>query len=92
MTETEKQAKIFKALGDPTRLRIVEILCGGEKCVCKIIPETNKSQPTVSIHLRILTEAGLLKHRKEGLSVYYKLSNPEIKKLMRCCKKISAAK
>jgi ArsR family transcriptional regulator len=84
----EKQAKLFKALGDPTRLLIVEMLLKEELCVCKIIPNTGKSQPTVSAHLKVLHEAGLVKSRREGLSVYYFLSDDKIKDLLSVSKKI----
>jgi DNA-binding transcriptional ArsR family regulator len=76
------QVRVFKSLGEPTRLKIVRLLSGGELCVCKIIPETGKSQPTVSAHLKILYDAGLVKSRKEGLSVYYSLSGDWIKELL----------
>ena len=84
----EKQAKLFKALGDPTRLLIVEMLLKGELCVCKIIPNTCKSQPTVSAHLKVLHEAGLVKSRREGLSVYYFLADDAIGDLLSVSKKI----
>jgi len=64
----ENEVKILKALADETRLTIVEVLKGGkEKCVYEIIPVTGKSQPTVSQHLKILREAGILKFRKGPL-------------------------
>jgi len=78
--DMEKQVKLFKALGDPTRLLIVEMLLKGEMCACRIMPATGKSQPTVSAHLRILREAGVLKCRREGLSVYYSLADDKIKR------------
>ena len=90
--DSEKEVKIFKALGDPTRLRIIEMLSSGEKCVCKIIPNTGKSQPTVSAHLKILYEAGLVKYRKEGISVYYSLADKKIKNLLQLSKKINNKK
>jgi ArsR family transcriptional regulator len=86
--DLERQVKLFKALGDPTRLMIVEMLLKGEMCVCKIIPSTGKSQPTVSAHLKILSEAGILKSRKEGLSVFYCLADEKIKDLLADAKKI----
>jgi ArsR family transcriptional regulator len=76
------EIKIFKALSDETRLSIVEFLKEGEKCVCKIIPMTGKSQPTVSQHLRILSEAGILESRKEGTSVYYKIKDKRVIKVL----------
>jgi DNA-binding transcriptional ArsR family regulator len=86
--ELDKQVKVLKALGDPTRLKIIKMLSHGEKCVCKIIPETGKSQPTTSTHLRILHEAGLVKSRKEGLSVYYRLADNEVVNLLKAVEKI----
>jgi len=75
------EVKLFKALADETRLSIVEFLEDGEKCVCKIIPmtgKTGKSQPTVSQHLRILSEAGILESRKEGTNIYYKIRDRKV--------------
>jgi ArsR family transcriptional regulator len=89
---SEKEVKIFKALGDPTRLRIIEMLSSGEKCVCKIIPDTGKSQPTVSAHLKVLHEAGLVKSCKEGISVYYCLTDEKIKELLKISKRINKRK
>ncbi|ODS36675.1 MAG: hypothetical protein A7316_02515 [Candidatus Altiarchaeales archaeon WOR_SM1_86-2] len=63
----ENEVKILKALADETRITIVEFLKGKEKCVYEIIPITGKSQPTVSQHLKILREAGILKFRKGPL-------------------------
>jgi len=86
--DTEKQVKVFKALGDPTRLKIIKMLANCEKCVCEIIPSTGKSQPTTSAHLKILHEAGLVKSRKEGLSVYYRLTAESIKELLKAAEKV----
>ncbi len=61
---------MFKALGDSTRLRILELIKNGEKCICEIIPYTGKSQPTVSQHLRILRQANLVEQRKEGTNIW----------------------
>ncbi len=61
---------VFKALGDSTRLRILELIKNGEKCICEIIPYTGKSQPTVSQHLRILRQANLVEQRKEGTNIW----------------------
>jgi ArsR family transcriptional regulator len=88
MDSLERQVKVFKALGDPTRLRILKMLARCEKCVCEIIPATGKSQPTTSAHLKILHEAGLLKSRKEGLSVYYRLADSPLKSLLKAAEKI----
>ena len=60
------EVDVFKALADPTRLRILECVKNGEKCICEIIPYTGKSQPNVSQHLKILKNAGLIDDRKDG--------------------------
>lgn len=70
--------EIFKALSDPTRLKILELIKNDEKCICEIIPETQKSQPTISQHLRILRNANLIKQRKEGTNIWITASNDQI--------------
>ncbi|MCD6241585.1 winged helix-turn-helix transcriptional regulator, partial [Candidatus Bathyarchaeota archaeon] len=60
------KAKVFKALADPVRLKIIEFLRDGEKCVCEIIPHVDIAQPLVSRHLKILRDSGLVRVRKEG--------------------------
>ena len=67
-------AERFKALGDPTRVAIVNRLAGaGEVCVCAFVGELGLSQPTVSHHLRILREAGLVEASRRGTWAYYRL-------------------
>lgn len=68
-----KTETILKALGDPTRLQIVKFLRGGEKCACEIVPHTNKSQPNVSLHLKVLKNAGILEERRDGQKIFYKI-------------------
>ena len=69
---------IFKALGDSTRLKIVEFLLNGEKCVCEIFPHVKRTQSTVSIQLGKLEDSGILQSRKEGQKVFYKLKDHRI--------------
>ena len=71
-------AGLFKALGDPTRLEIVGMLAdaGGELCVCEIEPRFDLSQPTISHHLRLLREAGIVRAQRRGSWVYYAI-DPE---------------
>lgn len=67
-------ARMFKALGDPVRLRILSLIAsheGGECCVCDISPAFEVSQPTISHHLKTLREAGLLDCERRGTWVYY---------------------
>lgn len=67
--------KVMKALRDPNRVKIVKMLQHGELCVCEIQEALGVSQPTVSKHVKILEEAGLLDSRKDGLWVHYSLNN-----------------
>jgi len=70
------KAKIFKTLGDPNRVKILEILRTGERCQCEIIPILNQSQPTVSRHLKLLEDIGLIQSWKDGTRVIYKVIDP----------------
>ena len=78
----------FKALSDPTRLRILDYIREGEKCICEIIPYTGKSQPCVSQHLKVLNHAGLINERKDGTKIMIKVSNAEIFKIINQVKKM----
>jgi ArsR family transcriptional regulator len=76
LAEDERSALAarFKALGDPARVAIVNRLAGaGEVCVCAFVDDLGLSQPTVSHHLRILREAGLVEARRNGTWAYYRL-------------------
>ncbi|MBY6413309.1 helix-turn-helix transcriptional regulator [Rhodococcus sp. BP-252] len=67
-------ARMFKALGDPVRLRLLSLVAsheGGEACVCDISPQFDLSQPTISHHLKVLRETGLLDCERRGTWVYY---------------------
>jgi len=86
--DVKNEVKIFKALADKTRLRIVEFLKNGERCVCEIIPITDKSQPAVSQHLRILSEANILESRKEGTNIYYRVKNKKFMEIIQMLREI----
>ncbi len=79
----EKKAAILKALAQPTRLRILEMLKGGERCVCEMYPELGQEQPNISKHLNMMKQAGILDSRKEGLRVIYWIKNPEVLEILR---------
>ena len=66
-------AGIFKALGDENRIRILKMLRGGEKCACKLLDELNISQPTLSHHMKILCDSGIVKGRKDGKWMHYSI-------------------
>jgi ArsR family transcriptional regulator len=76
--EAASTAALFKALGDPARVRIVNLLAsrGGEVCSCELEPALGLSQPTVSHHLKKLTDAGLLQREQRGKWAYFSL-DPE---------------
>lgn len=72
----EALAKVFKALGDPVRLRLLSLIAsraGGEVCVCDLTPAFELSQPTISHHLKLLKQAGLIDSERRGTWVYYRL-------------------
>ncbi len=74
----EFKSRIFKVISHPNRVKILEILRKGENCQCEIIPLIDQSQPTVSRHLKLLEEAGLLVSRKEGTKMFYKVVDDRV--------------
>jgi ArsR family transcriptional regulator, arsenate/arsenite/antimonite-responsive transcriptional repressor len=84
---------IFKALSEETRLRVLKLLDHGELCVCDIVAALDMIQPKVSFHLAVLKEAGLIKDRKQGKWVHYKIDDSDIFKrflLLSTLERISA--
>jgi DNA-binding transcriptional ArsR family regulator len=80
---SEVKSKIFKALADSIRLRMLGLLSSREMCVCEVMVALDLTQPTASHHLRILENVGLVKDRKEGKWVFYSIANPELLEGMR---------
>jgi DNA-binding transcriptional ArsR family regulator len=76
------EVKLLKALGDETRVKIVQCLLDGELCACALVPAVGKAQPTVSQHLKILEEAGVLKSRRVGKNIWYKIKSKEAREIM----------
>jgi ArsR family transcriptional regulator len=72
------RADILKALAQPTRLKIIEFLRDGERCVCEIFPAIGEEQSNTSRHLVLMLTSGILSRRKEGLKIYYAIKHPEI--------------
>ena len=81
--EAEATAATFRALADPTRVKIFNLLARGEEpvCVCDFLPSLELSQPTVSHHLKKLTDAGLLEREQRGKWAYYTLSGEALERL-----------
>ncbi len=69
----ERIINLLNAMNDPTRLKILEFLLNGEKCVCEIFPHVKRTQSTTSTQLAKLTKAGILKSRKDGKKVFYRI-------------------
>ncbi|WP_459931301.1 ArsR/SmtB family transcription factor [Desulfosporosinus burensis] len=73
-TKYENNAKVFKALSDPNRLIIIEMLQSRERCACEILEDLNISQSTLSHHMKMLCDSGLVGYRRHGKWMYYSLS------------------
>ena len=85
----QNNAKVFKAFCDENRLMILEMLQSGEKCACHLLDNLNISQSTLSHHMKVLIECGLVEARKCGTWNYYKISNESAKELIKFIKSIT---
>ena len=83
-TMAEAKAEIFKALGHPSRLTMVEALGKGPRCVCDLVEMVPGSQPTISRHLDVLLKAGVVRRRREGVKMIYELATPCILRTLPC--------
>lgn len=79
--DERKTALVFKALADENRIHILKLLRSGEKCACKLLEELNISQPTLSHHMKILCDAGIVTGRKEGKWMHYSICCEGAKKI-----------
>jgi ArsR family transcriptional regulator len=81
--EAEATAELFKALGDPTRVKIVNLIATASEavCACEFNEQLELAQPTVSHHLKKLTEAGLLEREQRGKWAYFSLKREAVEKL-----------
>jgi len=86
------RALIFKALSDPTRLMIVDMLSCGELCACLILEKFRITQPTLSYHMKNLCDCGLVVGRKEGKWTYYSLNGRTVKTLRTFLEEITTTK
>ena len=78
----ELESDFLKTLAQPTRLKILYFLRDGEQCQCKIIPQMKEDQSNISRHLAHMRDAGILESRREGISVYYKIKDKRIFRLL----------
>jgi ArsR family transcriptional regulator len=81
--QAERMAAVAKALGDPIRLQLVDVLRRhpGQACVCELVPLFDLSQPTVSHHLRVLRDAGIVGSERRGLWSFYYVNPDSLKEL-----------
>ncbi|HOV51727.1 MAG TPA: metalloregulator ArsR/SmtB family transcription factor [Methanothrix sp.] len=77
-TVSDLRLKIFCALADPVRLDLIEYLSGSERCVCEILPAFRRSQSSISKHLNVLYQAGILDRRIEGKRTLYSIKDPHV--------------
>ncbi len=75
---TTARAEILKAIAQPTRLKIIEFLRDGERCVCEIFPAITEEQSNTSRHLNLMQGCGILAKRKDGIKIMYRLKHPEV--------------
>ena len=75
-------SKMLKAMSDPKRLRIVDMLSCGELCACEILEEFHITQPTLSHDMRVLVEAGIVRDRREGKNIYYTLDTEKLNAIL----------
>jgi ArsR family transcriptional regulator len=74
----ELKAEILKALAQPTRLKILELLRNGERCICEIVPAINGEQSNISRHISLMQKSHLVTTRKDGVKVMVKVKDTEI--------------
>ena len=78
----ELKAEILKALAQPTRLKILECLRGGERCICEIVPAVNGEQSNISRHISLMQKSRLITTRKDGVKVMVKVRDSKIFDIM----------
>jgi ArsR family transcriptional regulator len=88
----EEKAKVLKALGHPSRLFIVEELGEGERCVCQLVEKIGADFSTVSRHLSVLKQAGIVEDDKRGMQVFYRLRVPCVLRFMDCVEAVIDAR
>lgn len=90
MTRYKQQARVLKALAHPSRLLMVEELSRGERCVCELAKLVGAEMPTVSRHLALLREAGIVDDDKRGVQVFYRLKTPCVMNFFQCVAAVRA--
>ena len=89
--EDKHMALLFKALGDENRIRILRLLGNGEQCACKLLEALSISQPTLSHHMKILCDAGIVTGRREGKWTHYSICCDGIRRVEALLKELLPA-
>ena len=89
-TQYKQMADLFKAFADENRIHILKLLCGGEKCACKLLEELDISQSTMSHHMKILCDAGIVAGRKDGKWMHYSICCDGVKHARRMIQELLA--
>lgn len=87
--DERKIALIFKAFCDENRIRILKLLATGEKCACRLLEEINITQPTLSHHMKILCDSGIVVGRKEGKWMHYSISAKGAELALQCLQELT---
>ncbi len=87
--DVKRTAIVFKAFCDENRIKILQLLSGGEKCACKLLEEMNITQPTLSHHMKILCDSGIVESRKEGKWMYYSISEEGTEYARKCFEQLT---
>lgn len=88
-TDEKKTANVFKALCDENRIRILKLLKSGEKCACVLLDDLHITQPTLSHHMKILCDSGIVADRKEGKWTYYSISPDGASAAIKCLQELT---
>jgi len=91
-TKYQQNINRFKALADENRLMIVDMLSSDELCACKILEKFKITQPTLSHHMKILCDCGLVNGRKEGKWMYYSLDKKKVKEFRKFLRSVTSSK
>lgn len=89
MAEVKKAATVFKAFCDENRIRILQLLLGGEKCACRLLEALQITQPTLSHHMKILCDSGVVSGRKDGKWMYYSVCKEGADFALQCLRELT---
>lgn len=88
--DEQKMPIVFKAFCDENRVRILKVLMAGEKCACDLLEDLHITQPTLSHHMKILCDSGIVRGRKEGKWMHYSISSQGVEYAMKCLRSLTS--